>query len=1381
MAEITVAGPDGAIHYFPEGTQEDVIDRVMRKHYGQAPEQQAILAQEAAATAGSRRSALQRFWQNAVDTYQTSALAESWRAGRLEGAQLAAGEITMEEINRRDGKHGDIRDIANIGNPIRDLGRAAGSLGQAIQPNFTLKEAQSDVDAERQRREDFAAVNANGDSFLRYAREGDYAGLAGHGLAALGGVLAGSAVDPISYITGGRTVIARALIQGGVAGAADVAAQDASVDIGIEENFSQARLLLSAAAGAGFSIASDLGGASIKAIRDRFFRHAEADIAADLDVADDLHLPALSEADVEPAPRLSADTVRTVIHPETGQEITLRGPGSPIDLVEGGVRPGDYVEDGMVYREAPKVLGGPEAKPGTDLTTSSIDPGGTGGGGQPPRDNVPAIPGEPEAKPSGDGQGGWDDVDWGKRLSPERAEAAIKHLDKLKKAIKPEHVEAFVRRLDSGIDNADEGRFVNERWVDWDSFKGKPEELLGLENVLSDVFGDLYTAAGKKVQGHKATRAIAKRMGVAYSDVVKAHADVTGEGGLTVKMMASQDLFLASVDDAVSKMRSIRENLRNGVNADDVKELAELVQRTSILGAMDASLSSEVARALQVRQMMTQPRSVVNDLQAAMDALNSAMQTDGLRTPADVEAVLNDLVDGYDKKGAAGLNSRLRKMKAMGWQDYLGYAVVGNMLSGIPTHVKNVTGTPMRSVMELASRFVAGSIVAPTRRALLGSAADTSSVNVRETVAYMEGNIAGLKEALHLGLKGALRGAPVTEGTTVLEGFNHHVPFAFSRERWEKWKKNGLTLETLGDALGVAYFGTVRTFGFRPSVAADEFNKALARRGEIHSLALRRAAEVSAKLGPGKEADKAFDAVRKGIINEPTAEAVTAARAAFGSGRFDRDGDYAPGTEGFTHQMVLDAIDVRQAAVEHAQLMAFQKTGPVLSDLERFLRRVPLIKHFSANFIRTPTQIFQAVFRDFNPLTAPVVIAGEALTEAGRARHKAFWDALRGEEDAMAGGGAAAEMVIARQIVGAGILAASWGWWASGDVVGSKVPEGEEYAGVLPYSVKLPNGEWLQVTGYSPLANHLALVADLAQIMTDRDLTDDERHAMFGALAVAVRNNVFSQSFMQGFADLMDVMEGGSYLTDDPTQTERNMMLALGRLTAGRLIPLSSFQRRLAQDMDPVVRDVRSFTDAWVSQVPLLTESLAAKRDFMGRPVIRKPGERGTFQAAKTSRPHTDPLEKELAVLASDRAAQLKISPTPVSLDGQRMEPHEHSRLMEIQGQLYRDRRTGRNMEEALRHLITTPEYRDADAPYRAAQIKKVVSDYRADGKEAALDPRSPFYMRELARRTGPERLKRYAEQRGMSLDRAFARRGRAYGLTEADMDKLRSALAATE
>jgi len=165
---------------------------------------------------------------------------------------------------------------------------------------------------------------------------------------------------------------------------------------------------------------------------------------------------------------------------------------------------------------------------------------------------------------------------------------------------------------------------------------------------------------------------------------------------------------------------------------------------------------------------------------------------------------------------------------------------------------------------------------------------------------------------------------------------------------------------------------------------------------------------------------------------------------------------------------------------------------------------------------------------------------------------------------------------------------------------------------------------------------------------------------------------------------------------------------------------------------------------------------------------VRPAGQRGAFQAFNTATTSDDPLENELAELAFRVPERLHIGMSPRKMNGGDLTPEEYSRLIETQGQLYRDPSTGRNMEEALRHLITTEDYLQSPPEARAFDVTRLISRYRERANAAVRNPRSPLFMREAARRTGAARLESEAKARRLSRGQAM-RRSWDYGLDPED------------
>ncbi len=1333
--EITAVGPDGRRHIFPAGTRQEVIDGVMRRTYGQPTRQATAAAARAVTPEGRpRRSLWDRFTDNAEDVWQTSVLAESFRAGRVEGAQQTNGEVSFDELRRRDGL---------IGNPIRQLGRAVGAAQEALGNS----DADEDVVNERARRDELARVNdrqRGNDSFLSYAREGEVGGTLAAGSVALLGTLAGAAADPVSYVTAGRGIITRAFTQATLAGGTDLVAQGAGVDAGIEERINYARTALSAAVGGLFSPLADLATAPRGRIAERLLTQPEAHAAPELEVGDRLMVPALSTADIAPTPPRIADE---------GIEVTDLTSGQTFDVPR-------------VPRGSPE--GGPEGPRAQAPEDNPQGPSSDRGGASDPLPTVSS----PEAR-TGDGAAGWEDVDWGARRSPERAAAAMRHLDGLRKWIKPEAVSAFLRALDNGIEPAAEGVHINERWVDWDSMGGDPEGILGLTNAMADVFSDVYAKAGDARQGWEQTAKIADQMDFTLSDLIKTHADITGEGGLTARAGALRDTALASDAAAYEQFVTLRDAIGKG-DFTGVSAFAETLHRTIILSAMDAGSASEIARAQQYRQRKGKPKFAKNDLQAAVDEINDLLNKGGDLDANGISKVVDELAKAYEKGGSAGMRQAVKQMRELGFWDYANYYATASLLSAPVTHIRNAFGTPIHALFQIGERYVAAGIGAGRRSAGLGSA---ERVTFREATAYASSVLQGWSEGLSLAGAAFRRGGPITSlrSSVMADEMAAQVPFQFSRERWEGWRGKPLSPRTWADATGVALFELQRTLGFRVSVATDELYKALGRRMQVNALAYREAAYRSALAGP-EGADRVFADTLRALQDEPSAAAFVEAKAFFGTTGQDRAGVYASGTREEEMALILRSIDHRQMAVDHAQLLTFQNAGPIVEKWDSALRAVPILKSLFVNFVRTPVAILKAGIVDRNPVVGSAVALGELTTRAGRDKHAALFKALASEEKALARGGAEADLVLARQALGAATLTSIWMLWAGGNVIGKQSQQERENSGVADYSFRLPDGRWVQYTGMSPAGEMIGLVADTAAGLRRVDADDNAMFATVGAVAAAVRNNVVNKSFLKGVADFMELATGGQYGAGGQVDSGEGIGKALAEAAVPRVIPGGALLRRAAQDMDPVIRDARSFTEMVFAGLPLLSETVAARRDFMGRALVREPGERGVFQAFNVTSPTDDPLERELANLATTLGEQFQIGATPRQMNGQDLDTGEYSRLLEVQGQLLRMQ--GRNMEEALRELIQSPEYQGGFPEGRAYQIKRTISRYREAGNSAVRNPRSEFYMAEPAKRTGLRRLETETRQRGWSRGQAMGR-ARSWGmeLDDPDIVELRDAL----
>lgn len=1331
---ITVEGPDGAVHEFPEGTSPDVIKRVLDRRYGKGQDTQAARTSAVGwavnkTGAGPKRGALERLGDNLVNTVNTSAAMEFARSrftNPLLGLRGAFAPL-QQAVDMAD-RVGALVDAAT-GKPVRQLpnqptdfaglarktvsdamsaapaARGAG-MGFSLAGEFADKvksgTRQSIAEGERQRRADFAA-KSKADPF--YKADGGIVGKTVHGGAALLGVLAGTALDPTSYVTGGSTVLQRVLVQGAVAAGADLSGQSLAIDEGLQDNLDLTQTAMSAGAGALFQGVTEIPGA-VKAAKPARPAPPKIDPEAPLDAQ---FKPELDAADILAKPVYTTRALPDLRVANDNASIHAEATGLDTVKVE-------------------------KADPGPD-------------------------PKAPEADP-------WEAINWGETGSGTRKLAAAAHLETLRRTIKPEHAKAFGDWIARGaprmLGDGHHAR-VNPDWIDWDSLSSNPDEFMNLEASLQAFFKDTFEQAGTASKSWEAVDQAAKVFGTTLSNISTAHGQIVGangEAGLAAKLVALQSVADSHADNLVRHINKMKQRVAEGnVNAEDVAKLAAGVQEAALMDAMAAGASSEVGRALNVLKMARQKRRAVNDLEAAMDFLREAMGADGDIDPARMQDILHRMSKVYRNKGTAGLKDEIRKVRELGFWDYAGYAITGGLLSAPKSFVRNLLGSVSFVTLNLAERYVAAGIGA-VRTA--GKGADR--VTFREANAYAAGMRGSIREAFAAGLEAFKHGGAGITDSSVLPGerFAHNVPFKMSPDRWSKWQKD--PVRNLPEMMAWGIFSATRTLGFRPSIAMDEFTKTLGRSAQLNALAVREAHYRAAREADPAAAKAVFDEVLDAVRREPTADALKAAREFFEDTGLDAASDYSAGTKAEDMSRVLASLDIRKMVEDHARELAFQKVGPTVKKVDDALRAVPIIKYFYAPFLRTPFALLKAGLVDRTPLA----LAGN---------RKALFGAANELNSAIERGGAEADIAWAKVAMGLGLMATAFALYEKGHLVGGRGDSrsAERQDGVRPYSIRIGD-EWVDFSPLSPLAEPFGLVADLAQLLGDRQPDQRTGEALMGAVMTAISNNILNKTTLQGLHQLDSTLFGKTPGGSEEAKA-RNTEEQLAA-TAMSAVPLSSLLRSTAQEIDPVRREAHDLLDQFAALTPGLSQRLPAMRDAFGRPLVRQEGETGVLQALNHTSRTKDPMALELARLG--QTVDLSIARPPRTFNGERVEPEEYGRILEIQGQLWRHPRTGMNMEEAVRDLMKTDEYRSWPDEQRAQTVKELMSKYRKLANRDMKDPDSQFYQGELAKRTGIVALRKEMRSKGLSDRRALSR-GTHMGLSstdaQAEIEAIRSAL----
>lgn len=563
---------------------------------------------------------------------------------------------------------------------------------------------------------------------------------------------------------------------------------------------------------------------------------------------------------------------------------------------------------------------------------------------------------------------------------------------------------------------------------------------------------------------------------------------------------------------------------------------------------------------------------------------------------------------------------------------------------------------------------------------------------------------------------------------------------------------------------GAAIFSTIRTLGHRPSIAMDEFAKAMTYKMQLNALSVREASYRSARL-KGADQAKEFSRVMDAVANRPSSAAIYRAKSVFElSGEtYDPAKNYGKDQTLYQAADVLAAVDLHAMADDYARLMTFQNSGPTLKKWEQALGQHRLFRALFVPFLRTPINLVRAGMFDRNP------ILFAALGE-NRTKFKNYTAALRGLDQSLERGGAEADLAMARLVTGMGFMATAGLLFANGDLVGKR-SAAEEEDGVKSYSIRL-GGRWFQYQQLSPVAEMLGIVADMSRIFRDHDINDDDMlQGIGGGVLAAIVNNIVNKAALQGVGDFWDMIDP-SFTAGDTDRGERfgkEVMKKIGSSAIPAVV------RNLAQTQDPVMREASGLLEHLAANIPTLSQSLPERRDWLGLPVIRKDKDDGLFeglvQPTRVSQTVDDIVRREVSALSTADPELRMAQRPPERFNEQKITKREHASVLEYQGQGYRHPYTGQNMHEALGSLIQSREYALMGDPQRAASIKETVSQYRRLANASIRNGAVPE-LREMVNRTGGAKANERAAQEGWNNWQTQAN-ARRYGVSQGDMSAI--------
>jgi hypothetical protein len=167
------------------------------------------------------------------------------------------------------------------------------------------------------------------------------------------------------------------------------------------------------------------------------------------------------------------------------------------------------------------------------------------------------------------------------------------------------------------------------------------------------------------------------------------------------------------------------------------------------------------------------------------------------------------------------------------------------------------------------------------------------------------------------------------------------------------------------------------------------------------------------------------------------------------------------------------------------------------------------------------------------------------------------------------------------------------------------------------------------------------------------------------------------------------------------------------RLVGSAAVPAIAAQS--AQAIDPHMRDAQTIVDAIKARVPVLSQSLAVKRNIWGEAIERGdslgPDILSPIYATQMS---TDPVNRDVARL------RVPLSPPKrfMKIGGQRVDltPEQYGELQQL---------TGQPAKQYLGGVIGTPEWQQMSNDERAVFVKEAMKEFRAMGR-ASLEERYP-------------------------------------------------------
>ncbi len=331
---------------------------------------------------------------------------------------------------------------------------------------------------------------------------------------------------------------------------------------------------------------------------------------------------------------------------------------------------------------------------------------------------------------------------------------------------------------------------------------------------------------------------------------------------------------------------------------------------------------------------------------------------------------------------------------------------------------------------------------------------------------------------------------------------------------------------------------------------------------------------------------------------------------------------------------------------------------------------------FTAPFIRTPTNILARLLE-----ASPAGFGKNAAQIAKAIASKSFSEA---EQRNFA-------QTFGRASAGSGLIALGYTLYKKGLATGiaddePAKRERDKAAGRPPMAIRLPNGDWHQIGGFSPLGNLIAIGATLAREQS-QPLKDEAKRP--GKLLSIAGKTMLEQP----------LLKGASALTDALQQPERKGDAFVGQL-AGSVIP--TIVSDVATLTDDKRREASTPWEKIKQRLPGLRQTLPVMTDAFGREM-----EQSRFHA----------IDPTVMTKAKERESLVDAELVRLDVGISRTQPKAGE-----SGKSYaeRSRAVGQKVYNALLLIMKSSRYQAADDEQKRELIEKTMRQIKTTATKQA-------------------------------------------------------------